>query len=53
MSDIRVLCVENHPEYLGALKDMLETAGYQVMPATTGGQALRLLKTLPVDGFLL
>jgi len=53
MSDIRVLCVENHPQYLGALKGMLETAGYQVMPATTGGQALLLLTTLPVDGVLL
>ena len=53
MSDIRVLCVENHPEYMGALKYMLETAGYEVMPATTGGQAVRLLTTLPVDGVLL
>jgi sodium-dependent dicarboxylate transporter 2/3/5 len=53
MSDIRVLCVENHPEYMGALKDMLETAGYEVMPATTGDQALRLLTTLPIDGVLL
>ena len=53
MSAIRVLCVENHPEYMGALKYMLETAGYQVMPATTGGEAVRLLITLPVDGVLL
>lgn len=53
MSAIRVLCVENHPEYMGALKYMLETAGYEVMPATTGGQAVRLLTTLPVDGVLL
>jgi len=53
MSDIRVLCVENHPEYMGALKYMLETAGYDVMPATTGDQAVRLLTTLPIDGVLL
>jgi DNA-binding response OmpR family regulator len=53
MSAIKVLCVENHPEYMGALKYMLETAGYQVLPATTGNQALRLLTTLPVDGVLL
>ena len=53
MSDIRVLCVEHHPEYMGALKYMLETAGYEVTPATTGGQALHLLTTLPVDGVLL
>jgi len=53
MSDIRVLCVENHPEYMGALKYMLETAGYDVMPATTGDQAVCLLTTLPIDGVLL
>jgi DNA-binding response OmpR family regulator len=53
MSDIRVLCVENHPEYMGALKYMLEAAGYKVMAATSGGQALRLLTTLEIDGVLL
>jgi CheY-like chemotaxis protein len=53
MSQTRVLCVENHPEHLGALKHMLETAGYEVMAATTGDQALRLLTTLDVDGVLL
>jgi len=36
MSATRVLCVENHPEYMGALKYMLETAGYEVMAATNG-----------------
>lgn len=53
MSDIRVLCVENHPEYMDALKYMLEAAGYEVTPATTGDQGLRLLTTLHVDGVLL
>ncbi len=53
MSTTRVLCVENHPEYMGALKYMLETAGYEVMAATNGDQALHLLTTLPVDGVLL
>jgi DNA-binding response OmpR family regulator len=53
MSDIRVLCVENHREYMDALKYMLERAGYEVTPATTGDQALRLLATLHVDGVLL
>jgi CheY-like chemotaxis protein len=53
MSDIRVLCVENHPEYMDALKHILETAGYEVTSATTGGQALHLLTTLDVDGVLL
>jgi DNA-binding response OmpR family regulator len=53
MSHVRVLCVENHPEYTGALKHMLETAGYEVTAATNGEQALRLLTTLDVDGVLL
>lgn len=53
MSNIRVLCVENHPEYMEALRYMLETAGYEVTPATTGDQALRLLTTLQIDGVLL
>lgn len=53
MNGIRVLCVENHPEYMGALKYVLETAGFEVMQATTGSQAVHLLTTLPVDGVLL
>jgi DNA-binding response OmpR family regulator len=53
MSDIRVLCVENHPEYMDALKYMLEAAGYEVMPPTNGSQALHLLTTRHVDGVLL
>jgi CheY-like chemotaxis protein len=36
MTATRVLCVENHPEYMGALKYMLEKAGCEVTPATTG-----------------
>jgi CheY-like chemotaxis protein len=53
MSQTRVPCVENHPEYLGALKYVLETGGYEVMAATNGDQALRLVTTLDVDAFLL
>jgi two-component system cell cycle response regulator DivK len=53
MSHIKVLCVENHPEYMGALKYILETAGYEVTSATTGDQVLRILTTLDVDGVLL
>jgi len=53
MTDIKVLCVENHPEYMGALKYMLESAGYEVMIATTGGQALDLVRNHPVLGVLL
>jgi CheY-like chemotaxis protein len=53
VNDTRVLCVETQPAYLEALKSILETAGYQVTPATTGGQALHMLTALPVDGVLL
>src|SRR3984885_16323073 len=52
MSQTTVLCVENHPEYMGPLKYMLETAGYEVTAAANGDQALRLLTTLDVDGVL-
>jgi CheY-like chemotaxis protein len=38
---------------MGALRYMLEALGYEVMSATTGGQALRLLTDLHVDGVLL
>jgi DNA-binding response OmpR family regulator len=38
---------------MGALKYMLERAGYEVTPATTGDQALHLLATMHVDGVLL
>jgi len=53
MSHIRLLCVENRPEYMDALKYMLKTAGYEVTAATNGDQALRLLTSLDVDGVLL
>ena len=49
----KVLCVENHPQHMGALRDMLEAAGYEVMAATTGLQAIRLLATAHIDGVLL
>jgi DNA-binding response OmpR family regulator len=38
---------------MDALKYMLETAGYVVMAATTGDQALHLVTTRQVDGVLL
>jgi DNA-binding response OmpR family regulator len=53
MNDVKVLCVENHPEYMDALKYMLESAGYEVMPATTGEQALDLVRDHSVLGVLL
>jgi two-component system KDP operon response regulator KdpE len=49
----KVLCVENQPQYMGALKAMLEAAGYEVVAATTGHEAIRLLATSHIDGVLL
>lgn len=48
-----VLCVENHPEYLDALQYMLEGAGYKVVVAKTGAQALTLFSRLNLQGVLL
>ena len=52
MSDAKVLCVEHHPEYPDAPQYRLEGAGYGVVPATTGAQAL-LFTNLNVQGVLL
>ena len=53
MTDTKVLCVENHPEYMAALTYLLESAGYEVMRATTASQALELVSVYPVLGVLL
>jgi len=53
MTDTKVLCVEHHPEYMEALKYMLEAVGYEVMAAATGGQALNIMRDQEVLGVLL
>ena len=53
MNNVRVLCVENHREYLDALTNMLETAGYEILSATTGRRALSMLEKRPIHGVLL
>lgn len=53
MTNVRVLCVENHSEYLDALKYMLESAGYEVVSATTGSEGLSMLRKQPIQGVLL
>jgi DNA-binding response OmpR family regulator len=53
MNVAKILCVENHPEYLDALEHMLRGAGYDVVPARSGAQALFLLANLNVQGVLL
>lgn len=53
MNTARVLCVEHHTEYLDALKYMLETAGYEVVSATTAAQALIMFTKNNLQGVLL
>jgi DNA-binding response OmpR family regulator len=53
MSTVKVLCVENHAEYLDALKYMLEAAGYEVVSAATGSQGISMLMKHPIQGVLL
>jgi DNA-binding NtrC family response regulator len=53
MSSNGVLCVENYVGYLDALTYMLESAGYEVLSATTGSQGLSILTSQPVQGVLL
>lgn len=53
MSGAKILCAENHPEYMSALQYMLELAGHEVIPATSGEQALRLMRAQVVHGVLL
>ncbi|HUO16859.1 MAG TPA: response regulator [Verrucomicrobiae bacterium] len=53
MSFARVLCVENRPEYLEVLESILEDAGYDVISATNGSEALILFRELGIDGVLL
>ncbi len=53
MSGMKILCVENQPEDLAILTSMLEGIGYEVTPATTGGEALSLFTREAIDGVLL
>jgi len=52
MSGMRILCVEDQSEYMATLTCMLEGIGYEVMPASNGGQAIDLLANQTVDGVL-
>lgn len=52
MENVKVL-VENQPEYLDALKYMLETAGFEVVSAANGKQSFSLLTKNSIQGVLL
>ena len=53
MNTAKVLCVENQPEHLDVLKCMLEGAGYEVLCAATGTQALIVFTRQDLQGVLL
>jgi DNA-binding response OmpR family regulator len=53
MDSVKVLCVENHAEYLEALKYLLEAAGYEVLSAANGSEGVSMLERYPVEGVLL
>jgi response regulator RpfG family c-di-GMP phosphodiesterase len=48
-SDYKVLCVDDEPNILSALRRMLSLAGYQVFTADSGAQALELLSKEPMN----
>ena len=53
MSGMKILCVEDHPEDMAILTAALAGIGYEVMPASNGGQAIDLFTKQAVDGVLL
>jgi DNA-binding response OmpR family regulator len=53
MDAVKVLCVENHAQYLEVLRYMLESAGYEVIAATTGSQGVSMLRKHAIEGVLL
>jgi len=53
MSGMKILCVEDQSDYMATLTCMLEGIGYEVLPASNRGQALKLLANQTIDGVLL
>lgn len=53
MSGMKILCVEDQPEYMAILTCALEGIGYEVMPASNEGQAINLMTKQSIDGVLL
>ena len=48
-----ILLVDDDPEYLGALGDVLDDAGFRIVRAASGEEALHVLASEPVDCVLL
>lgn len=53
MSTQRILVVDDEPQILRFLKPSLTAAGYDVITATTGGEALKLVASQAPDAILL
>ena len=53
MESIRILVAEDDPKILTGLVDMLESEGYQAVPATDGEKALKLFEKKKFDLVLL
>jgi response regulator RpfG family c-di-GMP phosphodiesterase len=53
MNGMKILCVEDHPDYMAMMTCMLEGIGYEVMPARNEGQAIAVLSKQAIDGVLL
>ncbi len=49
----KILCVHDTANELQELRGTLENAGYQVVPAKNGSQAMDILKAGGVDGVIL
>lgn len=47
--DTRILAVDDDSEFLGAVKSVLESAGYEVTTASNGAEALQLITADPPD----
>lgn len=45
----RILCVDDEPNIVAALRRLFRSSGYQVLTATSGAEALALLAQEPVD----
>ncbi len=49
----RVLLVDDDPELLASLQELLQTAGFEVIATTSGQDALRFVEELPPDAAVL
>ena len=52
MNTLRILCVHTGPG-MNKLRQALESQGYEVLPAASGGKALDVLTSQQVDGVVL